>query len=517
MKRFGCAIGYSIVCLSLLANGQSGGDRDNRSEATRVQEEKSAQQRRGKQGETRASTPQPNIAFAVSNDQPLIYPDSFYWLPDEHTTIMPAAAFQNYLPPPGQPGPHDFFVAMSNCVAPGVELRPRQCENGKVGKLYGGAFVLRSSDFKNFSLTPGFGNANHGRAVFWSPNEPGKCGYKTVTHFDEQYAAPGSVLQDPTLPPGNLIMIYEAEIHCPPAPQGMAAGWVSVGVTRSADGGRTWPAPVPRRGMENNWLDYGDDRYAGITIPGSPGNKVYQKFFGDVLPSAFIDDMDPSGNFYLYVTYQFTGSPDNPNPDAKLHIARAWLGDRSGRREVGQLQFHKWYRGRWSAEIRGGPEDGVMPACTASFGEGNAQVSYNDALGHYVMTFVCSSYTCPTKNNCYAYQDSLYYSTATSLERQDWTTPQLIQNSTHPRGTASVAMIMDGGYPSFVSPGCDQGHIGLSGSVFLLSGNPLGDRRFVSREFTIRPLGPLPPREEGALANGCRPHRLEGVRPRREE
>lgn len=48
---------------------------------------------------------------------------------------------------------------------------------------------------------------------------------------------------------------------------------------------------------------------------------------------------------------------------------------------------------------------------------------------------------------------------------------------------------MDGGYPSFISPGCDQGHLGLSGYVFLLKGNPLADRRFVSREFTIRPPG----------------------------
>src|SRR6202140_166388 len=164
MKHFGRAMGYSLVFLSLLTYGQSGGP-------NRMPESKN---------ELR-SPPPANIVFSVTNDQRLIYPDSFYWLPDEHTTIMPAAAFQNYLPPPGQPGPHDFFVAMSNCIAPGVKLRPRQCENGKVGKLYGGAFVLRSSDFKNFSLAPGFGNADHGRAVFWSPHEPGKCGYKTVT------------------------------------------------------------------------------------------------------------------------------------------------------------------------------------------------------------------------------------------------------------------------------------------------------------------------------------------------
>ena len=491
MRRFGCAIGYSIVSLWLLVFGQSG--RDNRMAS---------------QNEPR-SLPPPNLVFSVTNDRPLIYPGSFYWLPDEHTTIMRAPAVQNYLPPPGQPGPSDFFVAMSNCVATGNRPPQRsQCLSGKGAKLFGGTFVLRTSDFKNFSLAPGFGNAAHGQAVFWAPHEGlGNCGYTTVTHFDEQYAAPGSVLQDPTLPPGNLIMIYEAEIHCPPAKQGMAAGWVSVGVTRSSDGGRTWPPPVARRGMENQWEEYGDDRYAGITIPGAPAHKAYDHFFGDVLPSAFIDDMDPSGNFYIYVTYQYTGSPDKPNADAKLHIARAWLGDRSGRRESGRLHFYKWNQGKFKGEGRGGPEDGVMPACTASFGEGNAQLSYNDALGRYMMTFVCSSYTCPAPKDCYAYQDALYYSTATSLEKQDWTTPQQIQNSTYPRQQETAGWIMDDGYPSFVSPGCDQGHLGLSGYLFLLKGNPLGNRSFVSREFMIRLPG-LQRHEEGALPNGCRPHNV---------
>ena len=35
--------------------------------------------------------------------------------------------------------------------------------------------------------------------------------------FDLNYASPGSVVQDPTRPAGNFIMIYEAENHCPGA------------------------------------------------------------------------------------------------------------------------------------------------------------------------------------------------------------------------------------------------------------------------------------------------------------
>ena len=42
-----------------------------------------------------------------------------------------------------------------------------------------------------------------------------QCNAAWANTFDENFAAPGSVVQDPTLPPGNLIMVYEAENHCP--------------------------------------------------------------------------------------------------------------------------------------------------------------------------------------------------------------------------------------------------------------------------------------------------------------
>ena len=368
---------------------------------------------------------------------------------------------------------------------------------------FGDAFVLRSNDFRHFGFAPGFGNAQHGGAVFWSRHPgSGNCAYSGVTHFDEQYAAPGSVLQDPTLPPGNLIMVYEAEIHCPAAPKGMAAGWVSVGIARSSDGGRTWPPPVEQPGSRRDWLEYGNGRYAAITLPGTPPATASNNFYGDSLPSAFVDDMDPSGEYYVYVPYQFTGAP-GVKADARIHMARAKLGDRLGHHEAGRLHFHKWHTHGWLQEGRGGMEDGVTPPCGAIYGEGGGQIAYNDALHRYMMTFVCTTYRCPTASTCEPTELSLYYSTATNLAAQDWTPPHLIENSTRPYVVDSKGgWIIDGGYPSFVSPGCKPGHIGLSGSVFFLKGNPLSTRQFASRQFTIKLAAPIG-KKTPSLPNGC--------------
>ena len=429
-----------------------------------------------------SSTTQPSISFSVSDDRALSYPSSFHYLPDEHTSIMPV---------PGQPGLHNFFVVMVNAVG---------------SHWYGGTFVLQSPNLTNLFLASGFGKPDHGQAVFWGPHS-GTCDYSTVTHFDEQYAGPGSVLQDPTLPPGNLTMIYEAEIHCPQAPKGAVAGWTSIGVARSSDGGKTWPLPIAQPGYEKDWLEYGNGRYAGITIPGTPPTTAYDQFFSDGLPSAFIDDRDPSGDYFIYVPYKFTGAP-GAKADAKIHIARAKIGDRSGHRETGQLHFRKWYQGGWTQEGRGGLEDGIGDRCAPIYGEGGAQIEYNDALGLYMMTFSCTTIICPG-GKCEPSKFSLFYSTATSLAAQDWTTPQLIENSTYPyepdpksKGHNNI----DGGYPSFMSPGCEPGHLGLSGTVFIMKGDGLGERSFASRSFTIKSTATLPSVDHGpaTLANGCK-------------
>lgn len=297
-------------------------------------------------------------------------------------------------------------------------------------------------------------------------------------------------------------MIYEAEIHCPASPAGMGAGWVSIGVARSSDNGKTWPAPVARPGFERDWLEYGDERYAGVTLPGAPPTKGLDSFYGDSLPSAFVDDMDPSGGTYIYVPYQFTGRP-GVRADARIHMARARLDEHPTGARPPHLHFMKWYAGGWTQEGRGGLESGAVPPCGAIYGEGGAQITYSDALRRYMITFVCTTYQCSSAGKCKPTELSLYYSIATSLAAQDWTLPRLIANSTRPYGVGPGGeQIIDGGYPSFVSPGCMPGHIGRTGKVFFLKGDPLGERRFVSRSFTIQPLGPI---ATGALAssNGC--------------
>ena len=137
MNRFLRALGFAVLALPLLFGQEAG-----RPAAAQAPHRPSP------------STPQPEIVFSVSPDQALAYPPSIHYLPDEHSTILPAQA--SYKAMPGQMGPHNFFVAMANQV-------------GK--KMFDGAFVLQSYDFRHFFFAPGFGNPARGRAVFWAPTQ----------------------------------------------------------------------------------------------------------------------------------------------------------------------------------------------------------------------------------------------------------------------------------------------------------------------------------------------------------
>lgn len=133
-------------------------------------------------------------------------------------------------------------------------------------------------------------------------------------------------------------------------------------------------------------------------------------------------------------------------------------------------------------------KEGVLPSCGPSTYQAGAQIAYIDPLRRYVMTFVCIIQPCPSAKNCRPQSLSLFYSTATSLSAQDWTIPRPIQHSTYAyRTDPKGGWTQDGAYPSFVSPECKPGHLGNSGEVFLLKGNPTGpDREFVARTFEIR-------------------------------
>jgi hypothetical protein len=273
-------------------------------------------------------------------------------------------------------------------------------------------------------------------------------------------------MQDPTLPPGNLMMIYEAENHCPGGVWQFPF-YVTVGFARSSDNGKTWPPPV-------NSAFGGPDRYPVLKLSApEPVSEPEPTAMGNGLPSAFVD-----GN-YLYVVYSTYPGP-GVTGDGKLRVARAQLGG------SGQLSFLKWYNGAFNQPGLGGLDSGVLPAGCIGF-QAVGQISYNDALGLYLFTFVCANTKATPP------QGAWYFSTATSLDSQNWSTPQMIENSQFPYlipcpNSTNQAGDFDGWYPSFMSPGSPAGHTGLTGMVFFLKGcSGSLDRTFNSRVFSIVP------------------------------
>ena len=111
-----------------------------------------------------------------------------------------------------------------------------------------------------------------------------------------------------------------------------------------------------------------------------------------------------------------------------------------------------------------------------------------DPLKIFLMTFVCRSVP--------QAQAAWYFSTATSLDLQDWTVPQLIRNSQFtlidPCPGQTDGMSFDGWYPSLMSPGSASGHISQTGYAFFLNGCDTGKRTFMRRTFSIS-VGPSAP------------------------
>ncbi len=267
----------------------------------------------------------------------LTYPD-LPILSDEHTTVIPPA-----------PGSNAYLVFAANMRNPA----------GLAGPV-----VLETTDLRTFTFAAGFSSP-----VMTAPVPFMSCKPAYDPEFDLNYASPGSVLQDPTRPPGNLIMIYEAENHCP------GAVWqhdfyATVGFARSSDGGKTWPPPVDAE------LG-GADRYpvlkAPTLEPSTPESP--QLPLGNAIPSAFVDGTN------LYVTYSAPG----PSSDGMIRVARAALGG-SGAVSLSRSGTTARSASRGSA----GLDSGVLPARGCTGHQGMGQISYNDALGLYLFTFVCS-------------------------------------------------------------------------------------------------------------------------------
>lgn len=225
----------------------------------------------------------------MGSDQPLTYPKNLTILPDEHTTFMPPTS-----------APSTYLVFAANMRSP---------------EGLSGPAVLQTNDLRTFTFAAGYGSP-----VMVAPMPFTKCKPSFDPEFDLNYAAPGTVVQDPTLPPGNLIMVFEAENHCPGGVW-QQPFYVTVGIARSSDDGKTWPQPVDN-------VVGGADRYPVLKDAMAEPTTAERPpvALGDALPSAYVDGK------YLYVTYNVPG----PRGDGMVRVARAQLGG------SGQLSFSKW-------------------------------------------------------------------------------------------------------------------------------------------------------------------------------
>ena len=225
------------------------------------------------------SSAHPQIAsFSVSADQKLAWPNAapspyLVNLPDEHTT---------FIPPASSSAPYLVFGA------------------SKISGGNNGAVVLQTTDLSTFTFVASLG---YNPQVMSPPVAFTACNPTYDTEFDENYAAPGSVVQDPTLPSGNLIMIYEAENHCPGGVN-QQPYYATVGFARSSDNGKTWPPSA------NGAL--GNAARRPVLVSNEPEPSTPHTPMGNAIPSAFVDSKSLDGNQYLYATYTFHSDSGRP-------------------------------------------------------------------------------------------------------------------------------------------------------------------------------------------------------------
>jgi hypothetical protein len=377
----------------------------------------------------RAATPP--ITITVGVDETLTYPTNMPSLPDEHMTIFPPA-----------PGSSVYILYAATKLTGGNS----------------GTVALESTDLETFTSATGYP-----AQVMTSRLQLRTCDPSDNTGFDQNYAAAGSVVQDPTLPAGNLIMVYEAENHCPGGkPQ--TPYYATVGFMRSSDNGKTWPAPGT--GELGN-----SSRYPVLKLADPQPSAPNDTAMGNAIPSGFVD-----GN-YMYVVY--ISQPVPPGVwDGKLRVARALLGG------SGQVEFTKWNNGSFSTPGIDGADSAITPDGGCAGTQDMGSIYKLDSQSLYLLFFVC--------RNEGTHQASWYFSAATSLDLQDWSVPQLVAGSestlTAPcPGAAADAngQQFDGWFPSFMSPGAASGHITEAGYAFTFTGCDTGTRTFSRRTFTI--------------------------------
>ena len=401
------------------------------------------------------------VSFEVGPDQTLNYPSTLANLPDEHTTFLPLFQW----PQGARQTDHDNLLTY---LAFGAS---------RVGSSNAGAVILTTTDLAHFDFATALGYVT--QPAIAGPVAFTTCDPAYASEFDENYAAPGSVLQDPTMPPGNFIMLYEAENHCPGGVW-QPPFYATIGFARSSDSGRTWPAPIDTEFG-------GPGRHVVLKGPDpEPTSEPSPAPMGDAIPAAFLD-WRFLGEGYLYVSYSYYVGPGG-HSDGFIRVARAklgggvapWNGWSASTAEDQPVSFVKWYNDSFSQPGIGGLDTGVLPALGCQGRQAQSSIYYADDLGLYFLIYVCDSMAADG-------QAAWFYSTATSLELQNWSQPQMIANSQFPITSCSGGgEQFDGFYPSLMSPGAAPGHLRLTGLVFFLNGCDTGQpRAFTSRVFRI--------------------------------
>lgn len=349
------------------------------------------------------------IAVVVGTPNQPKLPSGFPFVPDEHASTIEVGRVSR------------FFVA------------------GSINGVHGSTGVLDTTDFNVFTASPGY------HEPVFKPTRP-TC---SNSIFDAYYRAPGSVLPDPARS-GRLLMIYHGENHY----YGPAIGcephipYETLGFTYSDDAGHTWATGVP---------------ILGGPVPQPDGLPTVK--LGAGVPSAIVD----STNGYLYVFFEQRNRPGLP------YIA-------SARTPVSQLgspnpAFSKWHKGGFTAPGLGtsafaspvfASNSGV---CDATQDEKDPGISYNDALGAYLLTLECTDIGTGKL--------ALAFSTATDLATENWTPPQVIQGSEDGHGQTFDW------YSSFITPEAPPGHTGAKGHVIYARGARLGKKVLHIRPFTV--------------------------------
>jgi hypothetical protein len=354
--------------------------------------------------------------------------------------------------------------------------------------------------------------------------------------FDLNYAAPGSIVLDPTSPAGNLLMVYEGTITCFGQTGGTrSTGFYStVGVATSRDYGHTWPTyratssfnfvPMPGQnttqgpsmpfGALGANTCIGNDctstppagygRYAVLSSSVSVATAMatgqpLPSSMGDAEMSAFLDDAHAGTPQYVYSTYNFNAGggvlldPQQTSPD--LMIARAPLNGGTA-----ALHFQKWNGTAFAAAGIGGIDSPVFPGGAFQNCEAPGQsrfgssISYVDETQQYLLTFVCDTPGDPAvgKSSGTSRGGAWFYSTSYDLsDPRQWSAPQEIGGSWALYDQSGGCSVYKGWYPTFMSMGKKAGHLSTSGGyVFYLwgcqtAGTPPPGRQFSSRAFTI--------------------------------